>query len=144
MLTKEQVHAVRLRLARGESIRCIREATGVGRGSIALIKHGKWSGLRANRRLDDVPSPYRDICRCPACGAVATLHAVTGQCMACDLRAQPTRRVHKHSDQAVPRLGLTPDDHDRYIQVRKGLGLATPAAPLHLPAMVPLAQVGSL
>jgi len=86
MLSPDRVEQVRRMLAAGElSLREIARRTGVSRGTVSNIAHGRTNPVRRRKTTtaDDSPwpedSPYG---RCPTCGALVRI-----PCLACRVRA---------------------------------------------------------
>lgn len=118
MIAPAMIDKIRRMVATGSySLRQIARLTGVSRGTVAAVAHGK--------RLDR-PSPADDgageeplgpIARCPRCGALAHL-----PCRACDVHSW--QAVHRRGRSAGPvdelpevTLDLAGDERARYEEI---------------------------
>ena len=118
MLTLARVAEVEALLACGRSQRAASRETGVSRGTVAAIRHGRW-GLMYRERMAARPEQTPAMAMTPARSAAVVAAArkaathMTGESIR-DLFA-------KHGP---PELDLRPSEHARYIEVRRRLRAA--------------------
>lgn len=140
MLDPHVVENIRKLLATGMSQRMVQKLTGVSRGRIILIQHGKYPDYEAQRQLRkqdsfDRSEPAR---RCSTCG-----HLVYMPCMICRARAAKNSasrpfQTLKHQKGEILQLELHGDQQERYQRIRGRIlwPLDNPNGP-HLPNALP-------
>jgi hypothetical protein len=128
MLTPWQVENVRRLLSEGRSQREIRRVTGIARGTIAAIAHGRrpdYEAIRRAKREETRTRPLGRPERCPVCG-----HIVCPPCRVCHARRCKRISHQGTGPQSGPSFGgplvleLTPEDQVRYEEVQARHGLA--------------------